>query len=337
MPSVVPQTDSPWLHRLSVALVCATFPLIWVGAMVTTHEAGMAVPDWPTTYGYNPLRYPWVTWLTGPFDLFIEHGHRLLVTPVGLMTIALAWLAWRRDRRNWVHWFSLALLGVVCVQAVIGGMRVTLDARTLARLHACVGPLYFALAAAMAAFTSKYWRSEAQPVINHAGGKLHRLASLTALLAYLQIIVGAHLRHLSLGFTPSQFEVIVWFHLLLALALTAHIVLAFVCVRRSFAGERLLARPAAALVALLLVQLVLGCATWVTNFGWPTWMHWLSLAEDYVIAQEGLLQATVTTAHVAVGSLILATSGVLALRSFRLVRGDAPHIELRSLKLGVAL
>src|SRR5437588_9980427 len=69
---------SPWPHRLAIALALVTFPLIWVGGLVTTYDAGMAVPDWPGTYGYNLLRYPWQTWLAGPWDLFIEHGHRLL-------------------------------------------------------------------------------------------------------------------------------------------------------------------------------------------------------------------------------------------------------------------
>ena len=72
------QPESRWPHRLAVLLCCATFPLIWVGGLVTTYDAGMAVPDWPTTYGYNMFSYPLETWLYGPWDLFIEHGHRLL-------------------------------------------------------------------------------------------------------------------------------------------------------------------------------------------------------------------------------------------------------------------
>ena len=70
-----------------VLLVCATFPLIWVGGLVTTYDAGMAVPDWPTTYGYNLFLYPWQTWFSGPWDLFIEHGHRLFGAAVGMLTI----------------------------------------------------------------------------------------------------------------------------------------------------------------------------------------------------------------------------------------------------------
>src|SRR5438105_1159735 len=89
--------SSPWPHRLAVLLACATFPLLWVGGLVTSYDAGMAVPDWPTTFGYNPFLYPWATWIFGPWDLFIEHGHRLLGAVVGLLTIALAVALWRRD------------------------------------------------------------------------------------------------------------------------------------------------------------------------------------------------------------------------------------------------
>ena len=78
-----------WSRRLALLLTVLTFPLIWVGGLVTTTDAGMAVPDWPNTYGYNMLLYPWESWLLGPWDLFIEHGHRLLGALVGMVTIAL--------------------------------------------------------------------------------------------------------------------------------------------------------------------------------------------------------------------------------------------------------
>ena len=81
---------SPWPHRWAVVLACATFPLVWVGGLVTTTDAGMAVPDWPNTYGYNLFLYPWQTWLAGPWDLFVEHGHRLLGAAVGLLDDRLA-------------------------------------------------------------------------------------------------------------------------------------------------------------------------------------------------------------------------------------------------------
>ena len=92
---IATRSPSPWPHRWAVALACATFPLVWVGGLVTTTDAGMAVPDWPNTYGYNLFLYPWQTWLAGPWDIFVEHGHRLLGATVGMMTIGLLAVLWR--------------------------------------------------------------------------------------------------------------------------------------------------------------------------------------------------------------------------------------------------
>ena len=84
------KTEHPkWVHRCAILLACTTFPLIWVGGLVTTYDAGMAVPDWPNTYGYNMFLYPPTTWLSGPWDLLIEHGHRLLGSLAGLVAIGL--------------------------------------------------------------------------------------------------------------------------------------------------------------------------------------------------------------------------------------------------------
>lgn len=148
---------SPWPHRWAVVLACATFPLVWVGGLVTTTDAGMAVPDWPNTYGYNLFLYPWTTWLSGPWDLFVEHGHRLLGATVGMLTIGLLVSLWMGEERRWVRNLGFAALALVIFQGVLGGMRVLLDERTLAMLHGCTGPLFFSLAVAMVVFTSKAW------------------------------------------------------------------------------------------------------------------------------------------------------------------------------------
>ena len=116
--------DSRWPHRLAVALVCATFPLIWVGGLVTTTESGMAVPDYPTTFGHNMFLYPLDTWLGGPWQVFVEHGHRLLGALAGLVTIALCIALWRSDERRWVRWLGVAALAGVIVQGLLGGFRV---------------------------------------------------------------------------------------------------------------------------------------------------------------------------------------------------------------------
>src|SRR6266567_2784898 len=126
--SLQPQL-SAWPHRLAVALALVTFPVIWVGGLVTTYDAGMAVPDWPGTYGYNLFRYPWQTWLAGPWDLFIEHGHRLLGATAGLLSIALVAVVLLTDRRPWLIASSLGALGLVIAQGVLGGARVLFDER----------------------------------------------------------------------------------------------------------------------------------------------------------------------------------------------------------------
>ena len=106
------------VHRLCLLLVCLVWPLIWVGGLVTTYDAGMAVPDWPGTYGYNLFLYPYKTWLLGPFDLFIEHGHRLLGAVVGLVAISLVISAHFKESRRWVFVLALGLLVAVITQGL---------------------------------------------------------------------------------------------------------------------------------------------------------------------------------------------------------------------------
>src|ERR1051326_8624152 len=84
-PRILSTESSRWPHGLAIVLCCATFPLVWVGGLVTSYKAGMAFPDWPTSDGYFLFFYPWLDWLRGPWDLFVEHGHRLLASLVGLL------------------------------------------------------------------------------------------------------------------------------------------------------------------------------------------------------------------------------------------------------------
>src|SRR5262245_14107832 len=109
---------SPWPHRLAVALALVTFPPIWVGGLVTTYDARMAVPDWPGTYGYKLLRYPWQTWFAGPWDLFIEHGHRLLGATAGIIAIALVTVVLITDRRRWLIAAACGALALVIFQGI---------------------------------------------------------------------------------------------------------------------------------------------------------------------------------------------------------------------------
>ncbi len=228
---VPPPHLSRWPHRLAVLLACATFPLIWVGGLVTTYDAGMAVPDWPTTYGYNLFLYPWQTWVGGPWDLFIEHGHRLLGAFVGVVTLVMAAAVWRCEPRRWVRWFAVACVVGVIAQGILGGMRVLLDERQLAMIHGCTGPLFFCLAVSMATITSPRWRpfGETEPStapLESAGVSvpLAALAWLVTALAFAQIVVGAQLRHITSMTSHAAFRIALFFHIGIGIALFLHVI-----------------------------------------------------------------------------------------------------------------
>jgi heme a synthase len=325
---------SPWSRRWAVALACATFPLLWVGGLVTTTDAGMAVPDWPTTFGYNLFLYPLATWFFGPWDLFIEHGHRLLGAAVGLLTIGLLAAVWRKDDRPWMRWLAVAALALVIFQGILGGMRVRLDERTLAMLHGCTGPLFFALAVAMVVFTSRRWRhaSDSASAQAEAGQRsstslVCRLAIVTAVLAYLQILLGAVLRHVPIAAEPETFAVALKFHLFMAAALTLHIVWLAWLVLRRLRTSKPLGGLAMMLIGLIVAQLSLGAGTWIVKFAVPEWAPaWISTG-GAAIQDGGWLQTHVITAHVAVGSLLLGTSVALALYVNRLLPGRATSLH----------
>lgn len=321
--------DSPWPHRLAVVLVCAVFPLIWVGGLVTTYGAGMAVPDWPSTYGYNLFLYPWQTWIYGPWALFIEHGHRLLGAMSGLLTIALVVAVWRCDRRGWVRALSVVALLAVIGQGVLGGLRVLMDERLLAKIHACTGPAFFALCVALAVVTSHRWKHGPARRPLREAGSLQSLAAVTTLLAYFQLVLGAQLRHLSVDGDTRRFQAFVFFHLFLAAVLTLHIALLSTRAWRLRRDEPWLKWPGVALAVLIVVQLCLGAGTWVTNYGFPAFVAEEAWTAGYTVVAHSPLQTRVTTAHVAVGSLILVVALMLTLRSGRALapqrRAESPR------------
>src|SRR5262245_29177981 len=222
MTTTAVQPASRWPHRMAVLVVCATFPLIWIGGLVTTTGAGMAFPRWLTIDGHFFLLYPLHHWAKGPWDQFIEHGHRLPAVAVGLLTILLAIVLWRCESRRWVRWLGVAAVGGVCFQGLLGGLRVELNKQTLAMIHGCFGPLFFALTVAVAVFTSRWWRRAVEMHAQPGDARLLRLALATTALAYVQLAVGAWLRHLGASATGDVFRVAVLFHLVLAAAVVGH-------------------------------------------------------------------------------------------------------------------
>ncbi len=305
------------LHGLAVTLTIAVFPLIWVGGLVTTYDAGMAVPDWPGTYGQNMFVYS--AWLYGPFDLLVEHGHRLLGSLAGLLSIGLVAVAFWRERRRWfVLWTFFVLIAVVA-QGALGGFRVLLDERTFAMIHGCTGPLFFAMATATAVMSSRWWLEQGDFAGERefaSGRGVVWLATLLVVFSYIQLIVGAQLRHVT-GATPSKvFMMYVHSHLTLAglVALLALILAAFAGLSRRTPGR--VSRPAFVIVLLVFAQVALGIATWIVNYALP-WQEIDAMLAAYTIQAKGYAESLIVTAHVATGSLIISLGTMASLRAWR--------------------
>ena len=307
------------VHGLGVALTIAVFPLIWVGGLVTTYDAGMAVPDWPNTYGYNMFSYPASTWLFGPFDLLVEHSHRLLGTVAGLISIGLVVAAIRYEARWWFKWWTVFVLFSVIAQGALGGIRVLLDQRTFAMIHGCTGPLFFAIATATAVMSSKWWWARGGELESQTAWSISRTAWVAAGLlvaSYLQLTIGAQLRHVT-GAVPHQ-VFMAFVHSHLTMAGVVAILAIGLAATTSLRGQtpRQVRFPAGLLACLVLLQIALGIATWIVNYALP----WQELSESlagYTILAKGYWESIIVTAHMATGSLIISLATVTALRAWR--------------------
>jgi cytochrome c oxidase assembly protein subunit 15 len=310
-----------WLAFLAMLFI---FPLIWVGGLVTTHDAGMAVPDWPGTYGYNLFLYPLATWLYGPFDLLIEHGHRLLGSWVGFLAIGLCVAAWIYEPRRWYRWASVGLLLAVIAQGLLGGFRVVFDERTIAMLHGCGGPLVFAYATFMATAASSDWKLQgvsSDP--SRTGGRgLWRLSWCLLIGTIVQLVLGAQLRHALPDTRPATFMAMVHLHLTFAIVVSVLILWVSVAVRRRGLGDKQFFRgvrkPANWLLLLLVIQVFLGIGTWFVNYALP-WSELFPWLAHYVIAAKGYWESMIVTAHQATGSLLISMSVWLVCRVGRRV------------------
>jgi cytochrome c oxidase assembly protein subunit 15 len=314
-------------------MACATFPLIWIGSLVTTYQAGMAVPDWPNTYGYNLFLYPLSTWIAGPFDLFIEHGHRLLGALVGLIAIALVISVFCSRQSSLHRVLAVVALVGVCFQGALGGMRVLLDARTLAMIHGCVGPAFFAYATTLALVTSPRWKSVAEPTSDAFSARVQRLGVFTALLVFIQLVLGAQLRHTPIDVGVAFFRTALYFHLLVAVALFAHAILLLKAASQSMTASHALGPRPLALVGLLLLQIGLGAGTWVVKYGFPQWLGEHAWTAGYTVARENFWNSLVVTAHVGIGSAILALSTSIAIRAVHFLKAERPLVPQRSMFL----
>ena len=281
------------LHRFAVVLAGWTFLLIIAGALVTSNDAGLSVPDWPTSFGslYKIPR------LVG--GVKFEHTHRMIAQVAGLLTIVLAVWTWLSEKRRWMRILGWGALGTVVAQGVLGGLTVLFFLPpAVSSAHAALAQTFFCLSVAIALFTGQKWVEEEPRVeFDQRRPSLFTLTLLSIFVLYVQLILGAMFRHHGLSWWPHVVHAVV-----------VSFVLAWTAVRSLTVYSHIDAvkRPAILLLSLLIAQLCLGFTAFLTRVMW---------GRDAV--QPELPMVISTVAHVAVGALLLATTVILAIQVWR--------------------
>jgi cytochrome c oxidase assembly protein subunit 15 len=304
-----------WLNRFAWFTAFATLLLICSGGMVTSKGVGLAVPDWPTTFGYNMFLFPVSKWIGG---IFFEHTHRLIASTVGFLTIILAVWIWRGQDRQSVGNLSLIAVAGVVLQGILGGLRVTMLKDEIGIFHACLAQAFLGLIVVIALMTTNFWRSLADVVVDFQKfTPLKTLAFATTIAVYLQLALGATMRHQHRDLAILDFpaangawipdtsatalmKINVWrdahaysdvtafqiwlqmAHRFLAILIAIAVIVFCLRVWRNTPAIRALRRLTIWWVVFLLVQLTLGA-----------WTIWSNKAAD------------VATTHVAVGAVML--------------------------------
>ncbi|MGI8734355.1 MAG: COX15/CtaA family protein [Pyrinomonadaceae bacterium] len=301
---------TPGLHRFALLVVCATFLLIVAGALVTSHDAGLATADWPLTEGSFLPKIEFLGISTGVNmvgNLFWEHGHRMVATTVGILTIVLVVYLFVREERRWVRRLGIFALLAVIAQGLLGGLTVKLMLRFgISEAHATLAQLFFCTTVSLAVFTSRSWM-EARPTLEEKGIPVRYLCIAALVTIFLQLILGATLRHSATWDQPLPTELVLG-HIGGAIAVTIMLSIAAFTVFRRFPGEKFLTRPATMALAFLGLQLLLGLAAYLTRLKSPDTPQPLNP------------MVGITVAHVACGALVFATTIVMTLRTFRVVR-----------------
>src|SRR5215213_5049970 len=287
------------LNRFAIFVACATFFLIIAGALVTSNDAGLATPDWPLSNGqFFPK-------MVG--NLFWEHGHRMVATTVGMLTIALTIYILAKEKRGWMRKLGTFALLTVVAQGLLGGLTVKLMLPlAVSTAHATLAQLFFCTTVSLAVFTSRSWM-QAAPLPEEKGTlPLRYLCTAALVTIFLQLIIGATLRHSAPWdqHLPTQ---LVLAHVGGALAVVVALGSATLTVLRRHRGETFLTRPATIALVLLVVQLFLGIAAYMTRLASPNEPQPLNP------------MISITVAHVACGALVFATTIVLTLRTYRVL------------------
>jgi cytochrome c oxidase assembly protein subunit 15 len=302
------------LHRFAKFVAACTVLLILAGSLVTSNDAGLSVPDWPTSYGWSMFTFPPSMWVA---NILYEHGHRLIASSVGFLTIILAVWLWVVEPRRWMRLLGVAALGAVIAQGVLGGLTVLFFLPpAISTAHAALAEIFFCITIAIALFTSPEWirgyDSTGRGVNDET---LRAVTTTTTVLIYTQLLIGATMRHTGAGLAIPDFplmfghlipdhwdpKIAVHFaHRVGAAIVTLGIVATAAHIWYHHPRRRELTRPAALLVALVAMQITLGALTVLSRRA--VWINSL---------------------HVVNGALVLTTSLVLTLRTWRVKFAEA--------------
>lgn len=302
------------LHRFALLVAGATFFLIVAGALVTSHDAGLATEDWPLSNGQV---FPEMVG-----NLFWEHGHRMVATTVGMLTIGFVIYLYIKEQRLWVRRLGIvALLGVIA-QGLLGGLTVKLMLPlAVSTAHATLAQLFFCTTVALAVFTSRSWTAP-RPTLEEKGTLPVRYVSMAAAVTILlQLILGATLRHSATWDKPLPTDLVLA-HIAGGIAVAVVLTCAALMILRRHAGEKFLTRPASIALVLLALQLMLGVAAYLSRMASPNDPQPLNP------------MVGITVAHVACGALVFATTIVMTLRAFRVLRATVSSFDLATPQSG---
>ena len=278
------------LYRFALFTVFSTLCLLVAGALVTSNDAGLSVPDWPLSYGQ------WMPPMTG--GVFYEHGHRMVASFVGLLTVILAAWVSRVEPRSWVRRLGWVAVGAVVVQGILGGITVLfLLPAPVSVGHACLAQLFFCIVSSLALVLSPSWKNGEQDrsktLLDEGIFSLSRLTIAVSAAVFLQHILGAMLRHKALGVAP---------HLLTAAIVTFLTIWVVVRISSRYSNNWVILGWGLTLNALVAVQLLLGAAA-----------YWVRHVTEFS-PQPLLLMVVLTSAHLVVGALVLAASVLLTMQ-----------------------
>ena len=306
------------VHRFALLVAGATFFLIIAGALVTSHDAGLATADWPLTEGRFLPKVESLGINSGVNmvgNLFWEHGHRMVATTVGLLTIGLLIFLLLKEPRGWVKRLGWLALGGVIAQGLLGGLTVKLMLPLIvSAAHATLAQLFFCTTVSLAVFTSRSWMAERETVEEQGSPAVRHVCVAAAATIFLQLIIGATLRHSATWDKPLPTDLLLT-HIGGAIAVTVLLGSAAIIILRRHPDESFLTRPAKIALSLLVTQLFLGLAAFMARMASPNDPQPLNP------------MVAITVAHVACGALVFATTIVLTLRAFKVLRTTAPAFE----------